>query len=368
MPDLEMLAARRPPRSPTPTGPRGWTRGSPPAFPARPALEAPLRALREHARRARPLATATAAALLADRGRHRRARRRRRQRRRRRHRVERRRGDGRAPRRAGRGLDGRATPAAPRRPSPRRRTPAAPRAAPQRATAPCCSNAALTLSTTVRRGRGASSDRAIRVVDSLGGYVQSSSVNSQRLAARARRCRCGSRPRGSTTALAQLSKLAHVKPRSQQAEDLTDQRAALEAAVRDARADRAGLRVRLAKADDRQGARAAARPARPRRAAASPRASARSPRSASEVSYAHRRPHVQGERKRSGARRRPAAAGRPATRWATPGRVLEVIAGVLVIALAVLLPLGDPRRARRARRPRRRPAAGASGRSKWPNG
>ena len=48
--------------------------------------------------------------------------------------------------------------------------------------------------------------------------------------------------------LAQLSKLAHVKSRSQQDQDVTDQREALEAAVRDARADRAGLRVRLAKA------------------------------------------------------------------------------------------------------------------------
>ena len=48
--------------------------------------------------------------------------------------------------------------------------------------------------------------------------------------------------------LARISKLANVQSRSQQTEDVTDQREALEAAVRDARADRAGLRIRLAKA------------------------------------------------------------------------------------------------------------------------
>ncbi len=68
--------------------------------------------------------------------------------------------------------------------------------------------------------------------------------------------------------LAQLSQLAHVKSRTQQAQDVTDQRSALEASVRDARADRDGLRARLAKADDRQGALAAARAARPRDPAA----------------------------------------------------------------------------------------------------
>ncbi|MCA1481649.1 DUF4349 domain-containing protein, partial [Bradyrhizobium sp. NBAIM08] len=50
------------------------------------------------------------------------------------------------------------------------------------------------------------------------------------------------------TGIAQLSKLAHVKARSQQAQDVTDQRDALEASVRDARADRNGLRTRLSKA------------------------------------------------------------------------------------------------------------------------
>src|SRR5213078_836477 len=50
-------------------------------------------------------------------------------------------------------------------------------------------------------------------------------------------------------ALAQLSRLAHVKQRSQEAEDLTDQRSELRAAVSDARAERDGLRRRLARAE-----------------------------------------------------------------------------------------------------------------------
>ena len=66
-------------------------------------------------------------------------------------------------------------------------------------------------------------DRAIRLVDSLGGYVQTSEVSSS-----------GSRANATLVVkiptarldngLAQISKLAHVKSRSQQAQDVTDQR------------------------------------------------------------------------------------------------------------------------------------------------
>src|SRR5689334_14552601 len=107
-------------------------------------------------------------------------------------------------------------------------------------------NASITLTTTAGEVQGLS-DRAIRVADTLGGYVASSSVDTS-----------GSRATATLelkvpsakldTALAQLSKLGHVSSRAQQTEDLTDQRAVLEAAVRDARADREGLRNRLAKA------------------------------------------------------------------------------------------------------------------------
>ena len=107
--------------------------------------------------------------------------------------------------------------------------------------------------------------------------------------------------------------------------------------MRDARADRAGLRVRLAKATtDKERSRLRA-PARPRDAARDA-APARGRRARPRGRYATVELTIGGDR-RSG------AAAPPGGRW-TPGdalgdavRVLEVIAGVLVIALAVLLPI-----------------------------
>jgi hypothetical protein len=197
------------------------------------------------------------------------------------------------------------------------------------------SAATLTLSTTPDRVE-AVTDRAISTVDGLGGYVQSSEVS-----------RSGSSASSTLTlkipsakldaGLAQLSKLAHVKSRSQQDEDMTDQREALEAAVRDARADREGLRARLAKATtDKERSRLRAQLDRATR-----RVTQRQRRVAelnNAVSFATVDLTVEGDR-RSG------AAAAPGERW-TPGdalgdavRVLEVTAGVLLIALAVLLPI-----------------------------
>jgi len=197
------------------------------------------------------------------------------------------------------------------------------------------SSAAITLSTRPDQVESVT-DRAIRITDSLGGFVQSSTVNAE-----------GSRASATLTlripsdkldsGLAQLSKLAHVKSRSQQAEDVTDQRSALEAAVRDARADRDGLRARLSKATtDRERSRLRAQLDRATR-----RVTQRERRVAElarAVSYATVDLSVEGTRKSD-------AAPVPGDRW-TPGdaikdagRVLEVIAGVLLIALAVLLPL-----------------------------
>jgi hypothetical protein len=197
-------------------------------------------------------------------------------------------------------------------------------------------NATLTL--TAAPGEVQSlSDRAIRVADTLGGYVASSSVDTT--GSRATATLALKVPSAKLdTALAQLSKLGHVSSRSQQTEDLTDQRAALEAAVRDARADRAGLRSRLAKATtDKQRDRLRAQLNR-----ASRRVTAAERRVAeldSTVAYATIDLTIRG-RHSSGAA--PAA---PGDRW-TPGdalkdagRVLEVIAGVLVIGLAILLPI-----------------------------
>jgi hypothetical protein len=198
------------------------------------------------------------------------------------------------------------------------------------------SNASLTLTT--RPGEvETTTDRAIRITDTLGGYVQTSSTSL----------------RGSTASaeltlklpsdkldsgIAQLSKLGHVASRSQQAEDVTDQRDSLEAAVRDARADREGLRTRLSKAaTDKERSRLRALLDRAtRRVTARERGVAQLNQA---VSYATVDLSIEGTRKA-------AAAPVPGGRW-TPGdavkdagRVLEVIAGVLVIGLAILLPLG----------------------------
>ncbi len=178
-------------------------------------------------------------------------------------------------------------------------------------------------------------DRAIRLVDTLGGYVQTSEVSSS-----------GSRANATLVVkipsarldngLAQISKLAHVKSRSQQAQDVTDQRSSLEAAVRDARADRAGLRVRLAKAEtDKERAVLRARLDRASRRVT--RAERQVAALGQEVAYGTVELSVQGEKRSSGA----AGGGRwtPGDAIGDAGRVLEVVVGVLVIALAVLLPL-----------------------------
>ena len=91
------------------------------------------------------------------------------------------------------------------------------------------------------------SDRAIRVVDSLGGSCRaprSTPRGSHADAMLSLRIPPGSSTRASRACPSSPTSTA----RSQQTEDLTDQRELLEARVRDARADRAGLRARLAKA------------------------------------------------------------------------------------------------------------------------
>jgi hypothetical protein len=198
------------------------------------------------------------------------------------------------------------------------------------------SNTMLTLATTPDRVQGIT-NRTITIVDSLGGFVQSSQIDQD-----------GSRRAIATLSLripsaklddglARISKLANVQSRSQQTEDLTDQREALEAAVRDARADREGLRNRLAKATtDKERSRLRALVNRSSRRVT--QAQRQVNELGREVSYATVDLEIRGTR-RSG------EAAAPGDRW-TPGdalgdsvRVLEVIAGVLMIVLAILLPI-----------------------------
>src|SRR3954471_6428851 len=88
------------------------------------------------------------------------------------------------------------------------------------------------------------SDRVIRVADTLGGYIQRSSITARESAELTMRVPADKLQ----PALAQLSRIAHVSSRTQDTEDVTDQAGQLNAAVRDARADRDSLRNRLAHA------------------------------------------------------------------------------------------------------------------------
>ena len=196
-------------------------------------------------------------------------------------------------------------------------------------------NASITLSVRPDQVEGVT-DRAIRIVDTLGGYVETSEVNR------------GSRSASATLTLklpsadldkgiAQISKLGHVSSRSQQAQDVTDQRERLEALVRDARADREGLRSRLAKAEtDKERSRLRALLDRAtRRVTARQRDVNQLGR---EVAYATVELSIEGDR-RSGAAAAPGDRWTPGDALGDAGRVLEVIAGVLLIAGAVLLPV-----------------------------
>jgi hypothetical protein len=207
----------------------------------------------------------------------------------------------------------------------------------ERAARPVKKTTAITLTTTPDDVQSVS-DRAIRVVDGLGGYVDSSETNitgSHAEATLSLRIPSAKVDDG----LARLSKLAHVAARSQQTEDLTDQRAYLQSRVRDARADRDGLRTRLQKATtDKDRAKLRAQLDRAtRRVTQRERAVAALGR---EVAYGTVDLTIEGRKRSSGA-----VADKPGDRW-TPGdalgdagRVLEVIAGVLLIALAILIPL-----------------------------
>lgn len=199
-------------------------------------------------------------------------------------------------------------------------------------------SASLTLSTSPDRVQGIT-NRAITIVDQLGGFVQSSEIDqpSSRRAIANLSLRIPSAKLDD--GLGRISKLANVQSRTQQTEDLTDQREALEASVRDARADREGLRNRLEKATtDKERARLRALLDRATR-----RVTQRTRQVnelGREVSYATVDLEIRGTRSGAGA----AAAGSD-DRW-TPGdalgdavRVLEVVAGVALIVLAILLPI-----------------------------
>jgi len=197
-------------------------------------------------------------------------------------------------------------------------------------------SASLTLSTTPDKVATVT-DRVIRVIDGLGGFVQSSETSQSGNSASA--TMVVKIPSGKLeTGLAQLSKLANVKARTQQSEDVTDQKSALEAAVRDARADRNGLRARLAKATtDKERSRLRALLDRSSRRVT--RAERRVASLGQEVSYATVDLQIQGDRKPGAVPVKPGDKWGPGDALKDAGRVLEVIAGVVLIGLAILVPV-----------------------------
>ena len=193
-------------------------------------------------------------------------------------------------------------------------------------------NVSITLSTKPADVE-AVSDKVIRVADTLGGYIERSSITARQSADLTVRVPADKLQ----PALAQLSRIAHVSSRTQDTEDVTDQAVQLNAAVRDARALRDSLRNRLAHAStDAQTASLRGRLARAeQRLRSRERQVAQLSR---QTSYATLDVAIRGNR-RSGAAAAPAGRWTPGDAVHDAGRVLEVVAGVAVIAAAVALPI-----------------------------
>ena len=182
--------------------------------------------------------------------------------------------------------------------------------------------------------------------------------------ARAASSSCACPSGGCSARSAGCRAVGKVRERTQASQDITGAVVSVQERLKDARTERRSLLRQLAKATtpnqttsirerlrlvSGQIAAGQARPA-PRQDRA--RATRRSPSSCSPTA-----------RRRSGARRRRRPAGRPATRSTTPCRILEVSAGVLLVA-ARARPAARARRAARvAWRRARPPSGGASARS-----
>jgi hypothetical protein len=195
-------------------------------------------------------------------------------------------------------------------------------------------NVTLTLSTAAGDVETAS-DKAIAVADNLGGYVADSSVTARKRADITLKV-----PQDKLQqALTQLSRLGHVSSRTQSIEDVTDQRAQLDDAVRDARAYRDSLRDRLSKAKtDRE---ASSLRGRLQRAEQALRDQQRAvAKLAGQTSMATIDLTIRGNRASGDAAAAPAGRWTPGDALHDAGRVLEVVAGVLLIALAVIVPIG----------------------------
>jgi hypothetical protein len=175
-------------------------------------------------------------------------------------------------------------------------------------------------------------DGVVNVTDSVGGFVGSSSVTSGREANFELRIPSAQLQR----ALRDLSRLAHVRERTQETEDITSSVVSARDRLQDARAERASLLRRLSRADtDAASARLRAR------LRAVSRDIARSKAALSRVENRARYANVsvQVVADRSAAATDDGGAWTPGDALHDAGRILEVAAGVAVVAGAAMLPL-----------------------------
>jgi uncharacterized protein DUF4349 len=175
-------------------------------------------------------------------------------------------------------------------------------------------------------------DGVVNVTDSVGGFVGSSSVTSGREANFELRIPSAQLQR----ALRDLSRLAHVRERTQATQDITSSVVSARDRLQDARAERASLLRRLSRADtDAESARLRAR------LRAVSRDIARSKAALSRVENRARYANVsvQVVADRSAAATDDGGAWTPGDALHDAGRILEVAAGVAVVAGAAMLPL-----------------------------
>jgi hypothetical protein len=175
-------------------------------------------------------------------------------------------------------------------------------------------------------------DGVVRVTDSVGGFVGSSSVTSGQEATFELRIPSAQLQR----ALRDLSRLAHVRERTQSTEDITSSVVSARDRLQDARAERASLLRRLARAttDDR------ARELRSRlRIVSHQIAMAKTQLSRVENRARYANVSVQVVADRSAGPADDGGAWTPGDALRDAGRILEVAAGVAVVAGAAMLPL-----------------------------
>jgi hypothetical protein len=175
-------------------------------------------------------------------------------------------------------------------------------------------------------------DGVVNVTDSVGGFVGSSSVTSGREANFELRIPSAQLQR----ALRDLSRLAHVRERTQETEDITSSVVSARDRLQDARAERASLLRRLARTTDDDRAKAL----RSRlRVVSHQIAMAKTQLSKVENRARYGNVSVQVVADRSAAATDDGGAWTPGDALHDAGRILEVAAGVAVVAGAAMLPL-----------------------------